>query len=176
MAIDWKSIVGTVAPTIATALGGPLAGLAVDAIGQAFSIEQPTIQRVQDALAKGQLTGEQILNLKTAEQNLVTRMRELDIQEESLYAADRDSARKREISVGSSVVSTLAFLIVGSFIALVAATLLGYAKAESVIAGTLIGYLSAKAEQVLTYYFGNTRGSDRKTELLAQSTPTKDLK
>ena len=29
MDFDWKSVVGTVAPTIATALGGPLAGVAV---------------------------------------------------------------------------------------------------------------------------------------------------
>ena len=35
---DWKSIVGTVAPAIATALGGPLAGLGVSAIGKALGL------------------------------------------------------------------------------------------------------------------------------------------
>ena len=38
-----------------------------------------------------------------------------------------------------------------------------------VLAGTLVGHLSAKCEQVLAYYFGSSRSSDRKTELLAQA-------
>jgi len=54
---------------------------------------------------------------------------------------------------------------------LVGATLLGAAKVDGALAGTLVGYLSAKAEQVLAYYFGSTAGSARKTELLAQSAP-----
>ena len=34
----WKDIVGTVAPALATALGGPLAGLGVAAIGKALGL------------------------------------------------------------------------------------------------------------------------------------------
>ena len=34
--MDWKSIIGVVAPTLATALGGPLAGLAVETLGKAL--------------------------------------------------------------------------------------------------------------------------------------------
>jgi hypothetical protein len=35
--------------------------------------------------------------------------------------------------------------------------------------GTLIGYLSAKSEQILAYYFGSSKSSDHKTELLAKA-------
>ena len=52
--------------------------------------------------------------------------------------------------------------------------LAGYAKAETVLAGTIIGYVSAKCEQVLAYYFGSTKGSARKTELLAKSSPIQE--
>ena len=38
MDFDWKSVVGTVAPTIATALGGPLAGVAVSSLAAAFGL------------------------------------------------------------------------------------------------------------------------------------------
>lgn len=166
--MDWKSIIGAVAPTVATALGGPLAGLAVESLGKALGMDQPTVKKVQDALTQGQLTGDQIAQIKQAELSLQARMKELDISEEQLYATDRDSARKREEVVQDKINRNLAYVIVGAFLALVAATLLGYAKVESVLAGTLVGYLSAKCEQVLAYYFGSSKSSDRKTELLAQ--------
>ena len=168
---DWKSVLGVVAPTVATALGGPLAGLAVEALGAAFGITNATEKDVQQALEKGKLTGDQIVQMKMAEDALKTKMRELDIQENQLYVSDRDSARKREASVQDSTNRNLAYVIVGAFLAMVGATLLGYAKVESVLAGTLVGYLSAKCEQILAYYFGSSRSGDRKTELLAHSVP-----
>jgi len=42
-----------------------------------------------------------------------------------------------------------------------------------VMAGTLIGYLSAKADQVLSFFFGSTAGSQRKTELLSKAESVK---
>jgi hypothetical protein len=167
--MDWKSIIGSVAPTVATALGGPLAGLAVESLGKALGMDQPTVKKVQDALTQGQLTGEQIAQIKQAELNLQARMKELDISEEQLYVSDRDSARKREEVVQDKTNRNLAYLVVSAFLALIAGTILGYAKVDSVLAGTLVGYLSAKCEQVLAYYFGSSKSSDRKTELLAQS-------
>lgn len=167
--MDWKAIIGGIAPTIATALGGPLAGLAVESLGKALGMDQPTVKKVQDALTQGQLSGEQIAQIKQAELALQIRMRELDISEEQLYASDRDSARRRESAVQDQTPRNLAYVVVGGFLALVLGTLLGYAHVDSVLAGTLVGYLSAKCEQVLAYYFGSSRSGDRKTELLAQA-------
>lgn len=169
MAIDWKSAIGAIAPTAATLLSGPLAGLAVDALGKALGMDSPTVDKVKDALTNGQLSGDQIVALKTAEQALLVRMRELDIRVDELEMNDRDSARKREASVGDKTNRNLAYIVVGAFIALIGSILLGYAKADSVLAGTLVGYLSAKAEQVLAYYFGSTKGSADKTKLLAEA-------
>ena len=166
--MDWKTVLGTIAPTAATLLGGPLAGLAVDALGKALGMEQPTVETVKAALTTGQLTGDQIVAVKQAEQALVLRMRELDIEADRLEMQDRDSARVREASVKDTVNAWLAAVIVGSFVLMVFGTLLGWTKAETVLAGTLIGYLSAKAEQVLAYYFGSTKGSAQKTKLLAE--------
>lgn len=168
--MDWKTVLKTVAPTAATILGGPLAGLAVEAIGAALGMEEPTVRKVQDALTQGQLSGEQIVALKTAEQALVVRLRELDIRAEEVEQADRASARTREATVKDNTNKILAFTVVGAFVALVAGTLLGWASVDSALAGTLVGYLSAKAEQVLAYYFGSTKGSADKTAMLAEAT------
>ena len=86
---------------------------------------------------------------------------------------DVKSAREREVGVKDNVNRILAYSVVGAFIAMVGATLLGYAKVDSVLAGTLVGYLSAKCEQVLAYYFGSSRGSQEKTAMLAKAEPIK---
>lgn len=165
--MDWKKIIGVIAPTAATLLGGPLAGLAVDAIGKAIGMDAPTVDKVHAALTQGNLTGDQIVALKRAEQDLVVRLEELGLQKEKLDFDDRASARVRETVVKDYTNQVLSYTIVGAFVLLVAGTLLGWATVDGALAGTLVGYLSAKCEQVLSYYFGSTKGSARKTELLA---------
>lgn len=171
--MDWKTALKTIAPTAATLLGGPLAGLAVEAIGAALGMEEPTVRKVQDALTAGQLNGDQIVALKAAEQALVVKLRELDIRVEEIEQVDRASARVRESAVKDNTNKILAYIVVGAFVALVASVLFGTAKVDSVLAGTLVGYLSAKAEQVLAYYFGSTKGSADKTAMLAEVTRSK---
>ena len=48
----WKSIVGTVAPALATALGSPLAGMAVAAIGSALGLTESSEETVSAAIVK----------------------------------------------------------------------------------------------------------------------------
>ena len=73
---------------------------------------------------------------------------------------DRASARQREVSIKDTINRNLAYAVVGGFLALVGTVLLGYTNADSALAGTLVGYVSAKCEQVLSYYFGSSRGQD----------------
>jgi len=171
MDFDFKAVLRTVAPGIATALGGPLAGMAVAAIGNALGMDQPTQDKISAALAGA--TPDDMLKLKQADQAFTLQMKKLEIDLAQLSEADLDSARKREAAVQDKTNRNLAYTIVGAFIALVIATLMGYARVDSVLAGTLVGYLSAKCEQVLAYYFGSSRSSDRKTELLAQAPPVR---
>jgi nucleoside diphosphate kinase len=161
----------TLAPTVASALGGPLAGMAVTAIGSALGWQDATQEKITDLLQSGQLTGEQIAAIKIAELELKTHESDNGFKFSELEIRDRDSARGREIQVKDNTNKILAFVIVGAFIIVVITTMMGWTKAESVLAGTLIGYLSAKAEQVLAYYFGSTQSSARKTELISQSAP-----
>ncbi len=170
MDFDWKAVIRSVAPTIATALGGPLAGAGVAAISQTLLGKKDGTEKEIAAALQG-ASPEMLLEIKKADQAFAVRMKELDIDIERLTYDDRADARKRESIVKDNTNRTLAFLIVGAFIALVASTILGYAKVDSVLAGTLVGYLSAKCEQVLAYYFGSSKGSVEKTNLLARTEP-----
>lgn len=176
MSIDVKKIIGTAAPWLATALGGPLAGQAVSAIASAMGLKPDArIEDIQKALAAGQLTGDQLVAMKQAELQFQAAMQQAGFQNEkdlaSIAEQDRDSARQREAKVMDWTPRVLAYLIVGSFIGVVIATLAGWSRVDSVLAGTLIGYLSAKCEQIVAYYFGSSAGSAEKTALLAQAQP-----
>jgi len=171
--MDWMTTLKQLAPTVASAFLGPLGGVAVAAVGNLLGVSDATQNKIAQVIASGKLTPEQIGDIKKLELNYQENEKERGFKYSELEFKDRDSARKREIETKDGTNKTLAFLIIGAFLAMVAATLLGYAKVESVLAGTLVGYLSAKAEQVLAYYFGSSSGSKAKTDLLAAAGPVK---
>jgi len=166
-----KSFLSNIAPTVASALLGPLGGVAVAGITKILGIDGGTVADVTKAISDGRVTPEQVAEIRKLEMQFQSEEKERGFRYSELEFKDRDSARNREVQVKDNTNKILAFTVVGAFIAMVGATLLGYAKVESVLAGTLVGYLSAKCEQVLAYYFGSSAGSLAKTNLLAQSQP-----
>lgn len=168
-----KAFLTGIAPTVATALLGPLGGVAVAGLGKIFGLDDATVTDVTKAITDGKITPEQIAEIRKLELQFQQDEKERGFRYADLEFKDRDSARNREATVRDNTNKILAFTVVGAFIAMVGATLLGYAKVESVLAGTLVGYLSAKCEQVLAYYFGSSAGSSEKSRLLANSTPGK---
>lgn len=159
-----------IAPTVATALGGPLAGLAVEAVSKALGVDG---DKAKAMLEEGKMTSEQIAQVKVAELELQKQAQALGLNFEQLAVEDRKSARDMQVATKSRLVPFLAILIVMSFIGVVVGTLGGFSKIESAMAGTLIGYLSAKAEQVISFYFGSSAGSQAKDHMLYNSTPNK---
>lgn len=169
--VDFAPGIATV--LAATGVGAPIAAavVAVGALGKAFGLGSNA--KPEEVLAVVSADPEIRLKAMVAENDFKLHMREADIEELTVQLADIQSAREREKSVRDNVNQILAYSIVGGFLAMVGATLLGYAKVDSVLAGTLVGYLSAKCEQVLAYYFGSSKGSQAKTDLLAKAEPIK---
>lgn len=169
--MDLLKIVGAVAPTLATAIGGPLGGMAMKVVAEVLGLPANSSEKdVSKAMAAA--TPDQLLALKQADQDFAVRMRELDIDLEKIAASDRDSARRREAQVRDWMPRVLAFVIVAGFMGTVFMVLLGYVEGMkdplmATTVGTLIGFVSAKAEQVVAYYFGSSSSSQQKTQLLA---------
>lgn len=164
------NLVRTVAPSIASAVGGPLAGMATKAISEAL-LGKPDGTEQELAQAAEKATPDQLLALKKAENDFAVQMRELDIDLERIAGADRDSARNREIKVRDWMPRILAFVIVAGFMLTVFLVLLGYVDGMrdplmATTVGTLIGFVSAKCEQVVAYYFGSSAGSKAKDEAI----------
>lgn len=165
--MNLKDLLATIAPTVASAVFGPLGGVALSALGGILGISQPTQDKIAKAIQSGQLTPDQLAEIQKLEIQYQENERERGFRYAELEFKDREGARQREASVKDNVNRNLAYFLVLSFVAVVGFTLAGMAKIDGVLAGTLIGYLSAKTEQVLSYYFGSSRSSDRKTDLLA---------
>lgn len=170
-----QSVVQTMAPAIATLAGGPLAGTAVQALSTAL-FGKPDADPEATAQALNTATPEQLIALKQADNDLTEKMKQADVNLAGIEAGDRDSARKSNNGdYGPNrdwLPRVLALLVVGAFVITAAGLTIGWSHADSVLAGTMVGYLSAKAEQVMSYYFGSSAGSDRKTEIIAQTVPS----
>lgn len=149
-----KDLIKTIAPTIATALGGPVGGLAYEVLGKALGITQPSKESVEKAI-QGPLTGEQIVAVKAAEQAFAIRCRELDIDLEKIHVADRDSARKREVDTKDWTPRILAFVVVVTWGA-VQWYLLRHVIHEDMreLVMRVLGTLDAALMLVLSYYYG----------------------
>jgi hypothetical protein len=169
--MDWKTIVGTVAPWIGTALGGPLGGAAVGAIADALGLSDKTEASIKAALSG--VTPEQMLAIKNADQAFAVKMQELGYDSikdmEALAVQDRDSARKREMEVKDNANKIIAgcVLVIWAVINILVILNDVPTGSEQLVA-RLLGTMDAALMCVLYYYFGGSRGSDRKTELLAQ--------
>lgn len=161
-----------IAPTIATALGGPVAGMAVRALSIGLlGRDDGSASDLAEVLAAA--TPDQVTEIKRIDAEFQVKMKQLEIDLEALVVADRKSARDMQMALKTNLVPGMAIFILCSFVAITVATLFGYTKVDSVLAGTLIGYISAKAEQVISFYFGSSNSSQNKDSMLFNSMPIK---
>ena len=161
------NLVRTVAPSIASAVGGPLAGMATKAISEAL-LGKPDGTEEELAQAAIKATPEQLLALKKAENDFALQMRELDIDLERIAGADRDSARNREIKTKDWTPKLLAGgITIGYFGVLFYMLTHGLPTtggSEAML--VMLGTLGTAFGGVMAYYFGSSAGSKEKTEAI----------
>jgi hypothetical protein len=164
------NLVRTVAPTIASAVGGPLAGMATRAISEAL-LGRPDGSEADLAEAAAKASPEQLLALKQAENEFAVKMRELDIDLERIANEDRNSARHREIQTRDWTPRVLAGLItVGYFGALFYMLRNGlpqHGGSEAML--VMLGTLGTAWGGVVAYYFGSSAGSKAKDEAIRRN-------
>ena len=165
---DWKKLAAAVAPGIATALGGPLAGVAVSAISDKL-LGKPdgTESEIATAMATGGTDA--LAKLKEAEQAFQVRMREQDIDLERVHQADRDGARQREANTNDTLTPRLLSMGITCGFFGVLGWLLTQGKPETGGDALLVmlGALGGAWASVVAYYFGSSSGSAAKTRILA---------
>lgn len=188
MDFDWKSIVGTVAPTIATALGGPLAGVAVSSLATALGLS-PDADENQVAECVQKATFDQLAELKKVDSDFKAKMAKLEVDLARIAANDRKDARQREIDSDDSttpkalaIINVIGNLLVSAAIFYAMAlymngTLSDIKVPEFLVAliGGVVSNIYSSSKQVMEYYFGSSSSSNSQNRLLYQSTPVSSI-
>lgn len=160
-----------IAPTIATAFGGPLAGMAVSAISKAIGVEP---DKVEELISSNKLTADQIAQLKMAEIELQKQAQELGLNFEKLAVDDRKSAREMQAATRSYVPPMLAAAVTLGFFGILGGMMFGAVSVANNTALTMmLGSLGTAWTGIIAYYFGSSSGSQAKTEMLSKAQPIK---
>tara|TARA_R100001591_G_scaffold55143_2_gene65018 strand:+ start:749 stop:1225 length:477 start_codon:yes stop_codon:yes gene_type:complete len=153
----FKNIVGAVAPTLGTAIGGPMGGMAANMIADVLGVpnDQKSIETaIQNA------TPEQMLELKKAEQAFEVQMKELDVDVFELEVADKQNARSmfsKDWTARIIGIATIAGFL--GYIFLV--TLQPPEQNSEALINLVLGYLGGLASAIISFYFGASHSPEK---------------
>jgi membrane-bound ClpP family serine protease len=164
--MDWLA---KLVPTIATCLGGPLAGLAVTAVSKALGIDE---DKVQDVIDSGKLNAEQIASLKQAEIALQEQAQELGLNFEQLAVQDRASARELQKETKSFIPPLLSILVTIGFFGILGGLMSGKIMTSDALM-LMLGSLGTAWTGIIAFYFGSSASSQAKDNMIHNSTPLK---
>jgi hypothetical protein len=159
----------TIAPTIATALGGPLAGMAVSAVAKAIGVSP---DEVQDVISSGKLTAEQVASIQLAELELKKQAQSMNLDFAKLIAEDKQSAREMQIATKSWIPALLAVFVTIGFFGILLGLMTEHFKTSDALM-LMLGSLGTAWTGIIAFYFGSSAGSQAKDKLIHNSTPAK---
>jgi hypothetical protein len=160
--MDWLK---QIAPTIATAMGGPLAGMAVSAISKAIGVDP---EKVGDLISSNKLSADQIAQVKIAEIELQKQAQELGLNFEKLEVEDRKSARDMQSKTRSLMPPILAGTVTLGFFGIMTMMFVGKVDSSNPAILMMLGSLGTAWTGIIAYYFGSSAGSQAKTDLLSK--------
>lgn len=159
--MKWQDIVKTIAPSIASALGGPLAGNAVKAVANLFlGTNSASEEELNEAIQKA--TPEQLIKLK----ELDYQFEQLQVEQFKNEYLDRDSARKITLTTSDHTQRNLSYLIICAYLGFMCVVIWdgGVTDGEREILNALVNIVFL----VVGFWFGSSKGSQRK-DLLSKS-------
>ena len=180
--MDWSKVAGlvkTAAPLLGTCIGGPvgtLAGGAISLIASAFGVEDTeNPEAVYEAI---KADPQSLVKLREIESNNKTELAKIALQSDQAYLADTQNARKaqtdREAATGEKDINlyVLAWVIILGFFSMTGVLTFVTLPADSTgVVFLLFGALVAGFTQVVNYFFGSSKSSKDKTNMLKQLRP-----
>jgi hypothetical protein len=151
------SLLKGAAPMLATAVAGPLGGAAISMLASKFGVEE-SVQAVAEAIA--------------GDPQAAQKLADLELEFAKIDAADRDSARQREVGMAAAGASRLSQLVVPilalgtvtmTFLFIAFLLFMEVKSDQQQLVIFALGYATAAAQQVLSYYFGSSKSSQDKT-------------
>lgn len=175
--MNLKETLRSVAPKIAALAGGPLWGTGMKLLSEAIlGHDKGSEADIEKAVTEG-LSPEQLVAVQQAD----IRLKELDLDTFKTETADVASAREAHkndpgvfymgVSILIAYATVLTLTLIGAYWLLVKGSIkdmdAGLVAAVFSLIGAIIGYIASDAKQVVSYYFGSSAGSDKKTAAMA---------
>ena len=152
-----KSIIGSVAPTIGTALGGPMGSMAANMVAEALGCD-PEPKKIEKAIQAA--TPEQLAELKKIDADFDVKMKELEVDLYALETADIQSARGMFSKDWTARI--MGTIIVGGFMGYIfLVTLQPPEQNSEALINLVLGYLGGLASAVISFYFGASNSNSK---------------
>ncbi len=157
----WFQAIMKVAPTIATALGGPFGGLAASVLKEVTGLDQAGVEK---AIAEG--NPEIFLQLQKANHQFEVRIEEMKIKKDELVYQDKDSARAMRVATKDWTPTILAGISMGFFAWLVVTIFndLSIVQNHGEFVYYLFGFGTAIVKQCFDFFLGSSIGSKAKDQ------------
>ena len=156
-----------VAPTLAGAFGGPLAGAAVGTLSRAiFGRDDADEGALEEAILAGD--PETLKALKSAEVDFRKAVLNAETEARKIAAGDRANARARQIALKDATPTVLGLAVISGFFFVLTIMLLRELPAEADTEfSIMLGSLATMTAAVVNYFFGSSADSREKTKIMA---------
>ena len=182
--MDWKdigrSLISQGAPLLGGVIGGPAGAAAEKLLAGVFGADPANPEEVMNAI---QADPEAMAKIRELEMTHKQKLHELQLEETKAFLSDIGSARQREMAVVAATgkkdihIYVFAYTMVGSFFLMILVLIIGQLGTFSPEGGNrlkdnplimmIVGALISGFTQVLSYFFGSSKGSSEKNQLLA---------
>ena len=150
------SLVGAVAPTIGTALGGPMGNAAMSMLADKLGV--PNNKGAVEKAVQ-QASPQQLAEIKKAELDFEKQMKELEVDVFKLETQDLQDARKTFSSDWTS--KLLGVVVIGGFMGYIfLVTIQPPEQNSEALINLVLGYLGGLASAVISFYFGASHKKD----------------
>ena len=144
----------SLAPTIASAAGGPMAGMAVKMAAQKLGVPDATANEIEDIIER---EPEKAVLLKEADKDFKDRIREMEIDLESCKTEVEDRQHARETFKNDwtpKVFGILALLLYGAYV--MAVTIMPHDQNDETIISLVLGQLSGILGTMAAFWFSGS--------------------
>ena len=151
-----KGVIGAVAPTLGTALAGPLGGTAAQAISAVLGCKND-VKSISTAMQTA--TPEQLVAIKEAELEFEAKMAQMEVDVFALETADVQDARKAHKGDWTPRIFGL-FSLVGFLGYIFLVTIQPPDANSDTIVSLVLGYLGGLVSGISAFYFGASHAKD----------------
>jgi len=151
----FKNLIGAVAPTIGTALGGPMGGMAGKILSETLGVpnNQKSIEKAMQTASP-----EELAKIKKAELEFEAEMKKLEVDVFALEAQEKQDARKTFSKDWTARIIGVA--VIGGFLGYIfLVTLQPPEQNSEALINLVLGYLGGLASAIISFYFGASNSS-----------------